>query len=284
MEFTSYTYLLFLAFAVVVVRPLRNLIVRDYALLSLSLIFYATWDVRYLGVLLGIGIFTYLSGHWVARSRGHLRVLMVPVIAILLTLSVFKYTGLLAETVNMLLPSTARLTVPSIVLPLGISFFTFECISYLLDVYKGATELTPLRRFLLFPAFWPHMVAGPILRLKEFAPQLDTIRRATGPEILQAIDRILFGWVKKLVFANSLASVVDQGFAGGVELEHRQLGPRRRFRPADLFRFFRLQRHCNRFCAPTRYRLSGELRPPIPCQEPLGVLDAMAHDALALDT
>jgi alginate O-acetyltransferase complex protein AlgI len=215
MEFTSYSYLIFLTLSVLVARVATRPIVRDYVLLALSFVFYATWDARYLVVLLAIGIFTFLAGKWVARSRGKLSVLAVPVAAILLVLAGFKYTALAVEALNLGLPVSNKLTVPSIVLPLGISFFTFECISYLLDVYKGAQQLTPLRRFLLFPAFWPHMVAGPILRLKEFAPQLEQVRRATLPESLQALDRILLGWVKKLVFANTLAGVVDQGFANG---------------------------------------------------------------------
>lgn len=213
MEFTSYTYVVFLAAAVLLSRWARGTL-RENLLLALSLVFYATWDVRYLAVLVGIGLFTYFAGHFVARNRKRPRVLWLPVGAIVLVLSGFKYTGMLVETIDVFLPGPDRLTAPSIVLPLGISFFTFECISYLLDVYKGAPELLPLRRFLLFPAFWPHMIAGPILRLKEFAPQLDNPKQATGGELLQGVDRVLVGFVKKLVVANSLAPFVDQGFAG----------------------------------------------------------------------
>ncbi len=215
MEFTSYTYLVFLTLAVIAARRVKSLTARDYLLLALSFIFYASWDVRYLFVLLAIGTFTFFAGKWVARSRGKPRILAVPVAAILLVLAGFKYTGLLVEALNLGLPAANRLALPAIVLPLGISFFTFECVSYLLDVYRGAAQLTPLRRFLLFPAFFPHMVAGPILRLKEFAPQLDKLRTPTLAESLQAIDRILLGWVKKLVLANTLAGIVDQGFSNG---------------------------------------------------------------------
>lgn len=214
MAFTSYTYLLFLFVAVILCRITRG-VTREHVLLGASLVFYAAWDPRFLLVLLAIGVFTYWAGGRIARQRGTLSRLVWPVVAILLALSVFKYTGMLAELVNLALPSGSALTVPSLVLPLGISFFTFECISYLIDLYKGGKELMPLRRFLLFPAFWPHMVAGPILRLKEFAPQLENPRQPTSADMLAGFDRLLVGLAKKLVLANSIAPFVDQGFANG---------------------------------------------------------------------
>lgn len=213
MDFTSYTYFSFLALSVAALRFVHG-VWRERILLSLSLVFYAAWDVRFLPVLLGLGGFTYVTGTWLAKRRGQLRALLAPIGAILLILGFFKYTGLVVDIAN-LFTSGRRFSAPRIILPLGISFFTFECISYLLDIYKGGPELKPLRRFLLFPAFWPHMVAGPILRVKEFAPQLEKEHQATGFEILQGIDRVLFGVLKKLLFANALSSFVDQGFANG---------------------------------------------------------------------
>ena len=177
MSFTSYTYLLFLAAAVILVRVTSGK-ARENVLLGASLLFYAVWDVRYLAVLLPIGVLTYVAGHAVARERGKLVLVVWPIAVILLVLGVFKYSGMVAELLNLALPAHRQLTLPSLILPLGISFFTFECISYLLDLHKGGKELLPLRRFLLFPAFWAHMVAGPILRIKEFVPQLDALRTA----------------------------------------------------------------------------------------------------------
>jgi alginate O-acetyltransferase complex protein AlgI len=213
MSFTSYSYLLFLAAAAILVR-LTSGKARENVLLGASLLFYAVWDVRYLAVLLPIGVLTYFAGHAVARDRKSLALVAFPIAVILVVLGVFKYTGMVAEVLNLALPAQRQLTLPALILPLGISFFTFECISYLLDLHKGGKELLPLRRFLLFPAFWAHMVAGPILRIKEFVPQLDTLKSARAPEVLLGIDRIMIGFAKKLIVANSLASFVDQGFAG----------------------------------------------------------------------
>jgi len=196
MEFTSYSYLAFLIFAVALVRRLSGA-ARESALLGLSLLFYAWWNVGFLALLIAIGIFTFYVAPAVARRRGQLWFLLLPLAAILSTLGLYKYSGLVVEGVNLLLPTASSLRVPAFVLPLGISFFTFECISYLLDVYRGTPELKSLRRFLLLPAFWPHMIAGPILRVKELIPQCINPHRATAAESLQAIDRILFGFLKK---------------------------------------------------------------------------------------
>jgi alginate O-acetyltransferase complex protein AlgI len=216
MAFTSYTYLAFLLVAVGLAR-LTSGRAREVALLLASLVFYAAWDVRFVPVLLAVGVFTYYAAHAVAKREGaskrRLAWLGWSIAAVLGVLAIFKYSTMLVEVVN--LAPFVRLPVPSPVLPLGISFFTFECVSYLLDVYKGGKEIRPLRRFLLFPAFFPHMVAGPILRIKEFAPQLEAPTPARASEILAGVDRVLIGWIKKLVLANALAPLVDQGFANG---------------------------------------------------------------------
>jgi alginate O-acetyltransferase complex protein AlgI len=222
-SFTSYTYLAFLIVAVVIARWTEGR-ARETVLLLASLVFYAAWDVRFVAVLLAVGVFTYFAGHAVAQKEGAARAdatagkrrlawLGGSIAAVLGVLAVFKYGAMLVELAN--LAPFVRLPVPSLVLPLGISFFTFECVSYLLDVYKGGKELRPLRRFLLFPALWPHMVAGPILRIKELAPQLEAPVPARAAEILAGVDRVLIGWAKKLVLANALAPLVDQGFANG---------------------------------------------------------------------
>lgn len=214
MLFTSLTYLLFLCIVVPLVRATRG-VWRERVLLGASFVFYAAWDVRFLIVLLGIGLFTFWAGRRVARGDKRFALVAWPIAAILLVLGVFKYSGMFVEVLNIALPQTMRLTLPSIILPLGISFFTFECISYLIDLHQGAKEMLPLRRFLLFPAFWPHMVAGPILRIKEFAPQLEELRDARASDVLYGIDRFFVGLAKKVLLANSLGAFVERGFPAG---------------------------------------------------------------------
>ena len=216
MVFTSFTYFLFLLLAVPLVWATRG-VWRERVLLVASFVFYAAWDVRFVPVLVGLGALTYVAGRRIARARvaALKRPALVawPIVAILLVLGIFKYSAWVVESVNGLLGASLQLPVPSVLLPLGISFYTFECISYLLDVYKGTAELRPFRRFLLFPAFWPHLVAGPILRIKEFGPQLESMSRPPGRELLAGFDRVLIGMCKKVVLADNLAGIVDATFA-----------------------------------------------------------------------
>lgn len=214
MLFSSFTYALFLLLVLPLVRLTRG-VARERVLLGASFVYYAAWDVRFVAVLLALGGFTYAAGRRIAAARDAREPLPFasaawPVAAILVVLGFFKYTRMLAEIVNALLGPT--LPLPAVFLPLGISFFTFECVSYLLDVQRGTRELAPLRRFLLFPAYWPHMVAGPILRIKEFAPELDGLRTPNGRETLVGLDRTVVGLLKKVVLADSLGAFVDQGF------------------------------------------------------------------------
>jgi alginate O-acetyltransferase complex protein AlgI len=188
---------------------------REWVLLLGSLAFYAAWDVRFVFLLVGLGAYTFYWGQRFAQRNKNFRELLLAIGGILAVLGYFKYTGMLVELFNSFAGPTGRVSIPSIVLPLGLSFYTFECISYLLDIFKGGQPLLPFRRFLLFPSFWPHMVAGPILRIKEFAPQLESYKVATWHDVTAGIDRIIIGLVKKLALANSLATIVDHGFGNG---------------------------------------------------------------------
>jgi alginate O-acetyltransferase complex protein AlgI len=212
MLFTSFTYIAFILLAVPLVRMAKG-VWRERVLLAASFVYYSAWDVRMSVVLIGIGTLTYFAGRRITTGPKRLALVVVPIAIILAVLSFFKYTGMLAELANLALPASAALPVPKIVLPLGISFFTFECISYLLDVYRKENELRPWRRFMLFPSYWPHLVAGPILRIKELAPQLEKPRDPGWGETLSGVDRVMIGLFKKVVLADSLATFVDQGFA-----------------------------------------------------------------------
>ncbi len=215
MLFTSFTYVAFLVLVIPLLRTTRGAW-RERVILGASFVYYAAWDVRFVPLLVALGVFTFGAARRISAARGaeprpRFTGAGWPIAAILVLLAAFKYTRMVVELGNWLLP--LKLPLPSVVLPLGISFFTFECISYLLDVERGTKEILPLRRFMLFPAYWPHMVAGPILRIKELAPELENLRTASWRETLSGVDRVVIGLVKKVVIADSLATFVDQGFA-----------------------------------------------------------------------
>ena len=130
-------------------------------------------------------------------------------------LGYFKYTGFLVTNLNAL---GASLTVPSIALPAGISFFTFQAIAYLTDVYRGAIPAErSLGRVTLFMAFFPQLLQGPILRYDSFAPAL-TDRRETAADAAEGAVRFCFGLGKKVLLADALGQIANGAFSAGDRL------------------------------------------------------------------
>ena len=184
-----------------------------------SYVFYAWWDWRFCGLLAASTALNQAAAEAIARSRSagtRRAVLGLAVAGGLATLGFFKYAGFFASSLaNALghLGLGAPLPLLQVVLPVGISFFTFQAISYVVDVYRGTTEPASRLDFAVYLAFFPHVVAGPIVRAREFIPQL---RRSTAEPRLdggRAISLILGGLFKKVVLAGFLSTaVVDPVF------------------------------------------------------------------------
>ena len=186
----------------------------------------------------------------------------------------------LAAIVGLELPLSLR----TIVLPVGISFFTFMAISYVVDIYRGDFEPTTLEKFAVYLSFFPHLVAGPIVRPGELIPQLETPRDPRRVDTSRAFYLIATGLFKKVVIANYLAShIVDQVFArAGPALVARDPDRDLRLRRPDLRRLLRLHRHRDRARAPARLHVPAELRLAVRGRLAPGLLAPLAHDALAL--
>jgi len=175
-----------------------------------SLAFYAYWDPRYL-ILLLVSIFAnYLFGNLIARhleQREKARLFMIlAVSANLAALAYFKYTGFAFRTLNHL--PGAHFPVPEIVLPLGISFFTFTQIAYLVDVYRGEiTNYEPLG-YAVFVTFFPHLIAGPILHHKSIIPQFHRLRNYvfSGKNFALGLFVFAVGLAKKVLIADNIGS------------------------------------------------------------------------------
>ena len=145
----------------------RRPVVREWVLLAASLVFYSWWDVRFLPVLLGQATATW-GAVVLYRRSGRAGWLWAGVAVNLASLIAFKYTVFLAGTIAELL---GRPVPPiSIVLPIGISFFTFQLACYLVDVARGDAHVYPWRRVTLFVSLFPHLIAGPIVRHHEIMP------------------------------------------------------------------------------------------------------------------
>jgi len=215
--FNSLQYLLFLP-AVLALFWLCPFKWRVPILLVASCVFYASWRPIYLLLILGMTAVNYWLGLRIGASTDHKKAWMIGgVVANLLTLAFFKYFYLIEETVIWAASPFGvelhKLDI-KIVLPLAISFFVFEFIHYLVDVYKGKSEPVkdPLS-FALFPAFFPTQIAGPIKRVQDFLPQLKVHTKFTRENFDQGCYLILNGLFKKVLLADNLALFVTGGFA-----------------------------------------------------------------------
>ena len=172
-------------------------------LIAASLLFYAFSGLWYVLLLLFSVFCNYLAGLFISGRKG---VLYVAVAVNLGVLGVFKYLTFLVRTVNQL-PGVA-IAVPSIVLPVGISFFTFQGLSYVIDVYRNERlKSTRFRDVLLYIVLFPQLVAGPIVRYEDVADEIKS-RRHTLEQLANGLRRFIIGLSKKLMIADVCGSVV----------------------------------------------------------------------------
>ena len=184
---------------------------KNIAMLAFSLVFYSWAGPRYLLLLLGMVLICWLGALGIAGREdagGRKAYLAVTVGLCLLILGVFKYTGFFLGNLQSLFGVPE--VIPQIALPIGISFYTFQLISYVADVYRG--EVKPQRRYwllLLYASLFHQCIAGPIVRYRDV--NRDLVRRRTKPEEISAgISRFAVGLAKKAVLANGCAVIADQ--------------------------------------------------------------------------
>jgi len=216
MLFQSASFLIFLP-ATVAIFWLIPRAWRPHWLVVSSYLFYATWSVPY-----ALLMFILVVANWgIIRAAQDLparrrAILTAGIAGDLLTLGVFKYLGLVEQTARSAAASLGvPLPIPDLVfvLPLGISFFTFEYVHALGDAGRGPIPVSSFTEWHAFCAFFPTQIAGPIKRLQQFIPQLRALPRPTGADLTHAVELICGGLFKKLVFADTLAVVADAGFA-----------------------------------------------------------------------
>jgi D-alanyl-lipoteichoic acid acyltransferase DltB (MBOAT superfamily) len=185
-------------------------------LIAASFFFYGWWDARFILVLLFSGFVDFGAALWMSKRRDHARLaLSASVIANLLVLALFKYPPFFMETSNALFGTTFdTASVRETYLPVGISFFTFQSMSYTIDVYRGRLDATrdPLL-FFSYLSLFPQLVAGPIVRARDLLPQLRAARPVTGRDWWDGLGLIARGYFKKVVLADQIAPFVDQAFA-----------------------------------------------------------------------
>jgi alginate O-acetyltransferase complex protein AlgI len=192
---------------------------RKLWLLGASYLFYAGWDWRFLALIAVSTLIDFAAGlalHRSFRPAGRRALLLASVVGNIGLLGVFKYYGFFVESAIGLLAvlglePAAR--VPAIVLPVGISFYTFQTLSYTVDVYRR--KLEPVRSFTdfaLFVSFFPQLVAGPIVRAADFLPQLQFPPRWRDVAVRRNLILFLSGFVKKTCIADNIAPFADRVF------------------------------------------------------------------------
>jgi alginate O-acetyltransferase complex protein AlgI len=189
-------------------------------LLVASYIFYASWSPPYAALMFVLAVANYLFGLAVGRATRRRRlVLGLCIAADLAVLGFFKYWNFAAESTAAAVHSTtgAAWEPPflELLLPLGISFFTFEFIHYLVDIYRGSVPVHSFSKFHVFAAFFPTQIAGPIKRFQQFVPALGRLDRFDPELAKDGLRLIAIGLVKKVLLADKLAPIADAGFAAG---------------------------------------------------------------------
>lgn len=181
---------------------------RNAVLILFSLIFYAWGEPVYLFLMIGAVAVNYYAGRFIASAKDNRKTALAAGITCnLLVLGVFKYAGFVAQTFNSI---GIPMPVPEIRLPIGISFYIFQSISYLVDVYRKEAE--PQQKFynlLLYISMFPQLIAGPIVRYNTIAKEINE-RSASIDDISEGVFRFLIGLGKKVIIANQLGSISDQ--------------------------------------------------------------------------
>jgi alginate O-acetyltransferase complex protein AlgI len=215
MQFNSYSYLSLLLVTVLLFWSLPVRFRRGYVL-ALSFGFYAMWSIYFLIVPVIMCAIVFWSGGKI-REGGPAgrRALCAGVVTIVAILGVFKYGRFATENLG-LLGNWLGLESPSLIwrvaLPLGISFYSLEALSYLLDTRQGRVKSSTFGDLSLFIMFWPHLVAGPIVRTRELFPQLKFDKPFESQFVFGGLDRLLLGLVQKNLIADTIGSWVDDGF------------------------------------------------------------------------
>jgi alginate O-acetyltransferase complex protein AlgI len=220
MNFASRSFLIFLPIVLIIYHLLRTRSRKYRFLLAASWLFYMSWNPWFIWVILFTSIVDYFAGLLIESAptpRQRRGWLLLSLVTNLGFLAAFKYTNFFL-TNSLALARQLDWPVPdwtvNIILPLGISFHTFQGISYTLDVYRG--KIKAVRSFVdfaLFVAFFPQLVAGPIVRAVEFLPQMETPPRVTGDQVIEGLHWFLLGLFKKVFLADRLAQFVDPVFA-----------------------------------------------------------------------
>ena len=204
----------------VLYRIIPTITAKNILLLVFSLAFYTYGEPKAIILMIISIIMNYIFGVFMKKENKFRKtVLTVSIIANLLMLGIFKYAGFGAEMLDRL--PFVSMSIPNIALPIGISFYTFQAMSYVIDAYKEPKYIQKnLYKLALYITFFPQLVAGPIVKYYDFADQIDK-RSVTPEKTAQGIKRFITGLSKKLLIANTMAFTAD--YVYGLDVDNISL-------------------------------------------------------------
>jgi alginate O-acetyltransferase complex protein AlgI len=231
MAFTSHIFLFYFLPAVLVLYyalPRRFLLGRNLLLLAASYVFYAWLDLRFAALLLAMTAVNYLLSRLICRTKVKRTRLFLTGLAVAIDLAMlgfFKYVGFFQSNLNhvLALAGAGALPVLKVVLPVGISFYTFKVISYVVDTYRGQSPpARSLLDFACYVSFFPQLLSGPIQRFGTIDPKSEPVptfagqlaaRQHTLDKFSWGVALFMLGFAKKILLANAVAQVADAVFA-----------------------------------------------------------------------
>lgn len=220
MSFISYEFIVFLAttWLAFTCVPAKF---RPLVLMIASYVFYAYWSLPFIAVILATTTVDYLAAKYIAASTApsyRKGILCAAILLNLVILGLFKYSTFFLTSIK---PVVEKIGLHdhlpeslNFILPLGISFYTFEAISYLVDVYRGAPAAPSWLKYNFFIMYFPHLISGPIVRFGELYKQYDVpLQLPSRARIAQGIELIILGYVFKVIFADGAATICEPMFA-----------------------------------------------------------------------
>ena len=190
--------------------------IKNYVLLIASMLFYAWGEPRYLAIMILTIVINYYGAYFISRSNHHKKwILAATIIANLSFLFYFKYFNFVMRNINDAFD--AQFNFINVIMPIGISFYTFQALSYVVDVYRGEAKVQKnVYKLALYISLFPQLVAGPIVKYHDVAEQIDK-RDVTFDKVNYGVKRFIMGLAKKMLIANTLGAVADKIFAQPVE-------------------------------------------------------------------
>lgn len=213
MLFSSMTFVFMFLPIVCTAYLLARKDLQNYILLLASVLFYAWGEPRYLAIMFLTIINNYVGAYYISRSKNPLHRKILLVITILVDLSFlfyFKYFNFFMENINAAFH--AKLNFIDVVMPIGISFYTFQALSYVVDVYRGEVKVQKdIYKLALYICLFPQLIAGPIVKYHDVDEQISD-RDVTFDKVAYGVKRFIIGLAKKMLIANTLGAVADKIF------------------------------------------------------------------------